>query len=709
MRRAWFSILLIVLGCGGNGVLNDKTQVSGVVRDAETGEVLVDAEVQTMPATERVRTDAEGKYTLTAQLGVRYQFSAAHDGYKAVSVPFTPTLGDPNVLDFDLPLVEVCTPAARRCLAGSAEAAVQVCGPRGNLWVDTPCADGEGCDPTTVQCRALRRLFVILDAPGGVIRSQPVEGQPEATISCGTQCTEDYFLGTEVTLVATPLAQAAFTGWRGACTGTDPVCVVHMDEEVRVGGGFSATSFGMAVRTVGAGTGTVRSNPAGVDCPGTCNAIFDRDATVTLTAEAGAGSVFARWEGDCQASGAGPQCTLTMDAAKDVRARFVLQGVELSVATAGTGAGTVTSDPAGIDCGAECLTTYPPGTTVTLTATAAARSTFTGWSGDCTGTQLTCQVTLDAPRAVTATFEGLAWPVSVSLGGAGGGRVTSAPTGLNCGATCQANFPDGTALTLSATPDADSAFQGWAGDCAAAGAAPTCALTVDNPKSAQAIFVPAYLAPLAEDGSCVFALHMEPPSPYAVACAAGAPDAVAVGGYTAVASRTAALGQAQAAQGPSEEGYLDVGLTGAPTPRTTLELTVQKAGPAFGPDARGALYADADSLDSARTGLALYVLDDGRLVFSTRDGLGGTTTATSGVGTIANGTWYHVAATVDPGSGLALYVDGALVAQDAGPVRWTASSSTAWVGAEREGGGGNAIHRFNGTVDEVRVSDVVRY
>ena len=67
------------------------------------------------------------------------------------------------------------------------------------------------------------------------------------------------------------------------------------------------------------------------------------------------------------------------------------------------GAGTVTSAPAGIDCGATCTASYASGTSVTLTATPAAGSAFSGWSGACSGTG-SCQVTMSAARAVTATF-----------------------------------------------------------------------------------------------------------------------------------------------------------------------------------------------------------------------------------------------------------------------------------------------------------------
>ncbi len=75
----------------------------------------------------------------------------------------------------------------------------------------------------------------------------------------------------------------------------------------------------------------------------------------------------------------------------------------LSVATAGSGSGTVTSDPAGIDCGADCSEGYEDGTSVALTATPDGSSVFDGWSGDCTGTG-SCAVTMNGPRNVTATF-----------------------------------------------------------------------------------------------------------------------------------------------------------------------------------------------------------------------------------------------------------------------------------------------------------------
>lgn len=75
----------------------------------------------------------------------------------------------------------------------------------------------------------------------------------------------------------------------------------------------------------------------------------------------------------------------------------------LSVTRSGTGGGTVTSLPAGINCGSDCSEPYVSGTIVTLTPLAASGSIFAGWSGACSGTGA-CTVTMSASRSVTARF-----------------------------------------------------------------------------------------------------------------------------------------------------------------------------------------------------------------------------------------------------------------------------------------------------------------
>ncbi|MCP5009001.1 MAG: hypothetical protein GY942_03380, partial [Aestuariibacter sp.] len=74
----------------------------------------------------------------------------------------------------------------------------------------------------------------------------------------------------------------------------------------------------------------------------------------------------------------------------------------LTVTPAGNGIGTVTSNPVGINCGADCTELVDPGTVVTLTAVVDTGSTFTGWSGDCTGTS-DCVLSMTVSKNITAT------------------------------------------------------------------------------------------------------------------------------------------------------------------------------------------------------------------------------------------------------------------------------------------------------------------
>jgi hypothetical protein len=79
------------------------------------------------------------------------------------------------------------------------------------------------------------------------------------------------------------------------------------------------------------------------------------------------------------------------------------QPVQLTVTKVGVGTGTVTSAPGGISCGSTCTAPFNPGAPVLLTATPAAGSIFSGWSGACFG-QSTCSLTMDYPKAVSANF-----------------------------------------------------------------------------------------------------------------------------------------------------------------------------------------------------------------------------------------------------------------------------------------------------------------
>jgi len=298
--------------------------------------------------------------------------------------------------------------------------------------------------------------------------------------------TAQYLTGTVVTLTSSPLAGSTFTGWSGGgCSGTG-TCQITMNAAKSVTATFNlnATTYALTVSKTGTGSGTVTSSPAGINCGADCTEAYNANTIVTLTAAPLAGSTFAGWSGGgCSGTGT---CQVTMNAAKTVTATFTLNPVTytLSVAKAGTGSGTVTSSPSGINCGADCTEAYNANTVVTLTASAATGSAFIGWSGECGGTG-TCQVTMNAAKNITATFS-VTRALTVAKSGTGSGTVTSSPAGINCGTDCTEAFIANTVVTLTAAPATGSTFTGWsASGCPGTG---TCQITMDSPWTVTATF-----------------------------------------------------------------------------------------------------------------------------------------------------------------------------------------------------------------------------
>ncbi len=237
------------------------------------------------------------------------------------------------------------------------------------------------------------------------------------------------------------------------------------------------------------GSGTVTSAQPGINCGFDCSETYGAGTSVTLHAAADPGSSFAGWSGDCAGSGS---CNLTMTAARSVTATFNTAAAtySLSVSRNGNGAGTVTSSPGGISCGANCSASYSAGTVVTLSAAPAAGSSFAGWSGGgCSGTG-SCIVNLGADTAVTATFTA---PTAVSqwlnVAKNGPGLVLSGDLAILCGPLCAASYNAGAAVALTAVPEVGYAFTGWSGGCT--GAAASCNATINAATTVTANFAAA--------------------------------------------------------------------------------------------------------------------------------------------------------------------------------------------------------------------------
>ncbi len=273
---------------------------------------------------------------------------------------------------------------------------------------------GQACTATAPTCRltvdapktvtatfdrvsATRFDLVVTKAGAGTVTGSP------PGINCGTDCRETYPKNTVVTLSAAPDASSTFVGWSGACSGAGS-CAVAMSASKTVTATFEKKQVRLEVSLTGTGAGSVTS-PAGVNCPATCTASFDYGTNITLTAAPAAGSTFAGWSGSCT----GTSCTLTLTGATNVTASFVKDvnptTYTLSVLKAGSGNGTVSSTPSGIDCGSACSADFATDTTVTLRTTANSGSVFAAWQNCPDASGDVCRVALSTATQVTAVFE----------------------------------------------------------------------------------------------------------------------------------------------------------------------------------------------------------------------------------------------------------------------------------------------------------------
>ena len=105
----------------------------------------------------------------------------------------------------------------------------------------------------------------------------------------------------------------------------------------------------------------------------------------------------------------------TLDVANALAAVPVTASI--AVSKLGSAAGTVTSSPPGIACGATCAGQFAAQSPVVLSATPAPNAVFTGWLGACTGTG-TCTLQGAGNRNVSATFASDAiMPIRIDIDG----------------------------------------------------------------------------------------------------------------------------------------------------------------------------------------------------------------------------------------------------------------------------------------------------
>ena len=212
---------------------------------------------------------------------------------------------------------------------------------------------------------------VLLEVARGGAGSGAVASSP-AGIQCGSVCSASFGeLGT-VALSETPAAGSVFAGWKvepgadvvSGCAGTQASCAVVMSGPgpVRVSAVFEvAPKVSLSVKVVGGLLGSVVSGetPAGIECPSACSASFSAGQEVELKATPKAGATFMGWSVEPGAAvlsgcaGTQPVCVLRLSEATTVSATFAVT-VPVQVTKLGSGTGSVSSAPAGIECGGSC-------------------------------------------------------------------------------------------------------------------------------------------------------------------------------------------------------------------------------------------------------------------------------------------------------------------------------------------------------------------
>jgi pectate lyase len=148
-----------------------------------------------------------------------------------------------------------------------------------------------------------------------------------------------------------------------------------------------ATMYTLSTSNAPSTAGTVSNSPSGTS--------FPAGTTVTLTASPVSGYTFTGWSGS--ANGTTNPLTITMDGNKTITANYAPQQTnQYSLSVTTSGSGTVSMNPAG--------GMYNAGTVVTLTASPSAGYVFNGWSGALSGSTNPATITMDANKAITATF-----------------------------------------------------------------------------------------------------------------------------------------------------------------------------------------------------------------------------------------------------------------------------------------------------------------
>ena len=270
-------------------------------------------------------------------------------------------------------------------------------------------------------------VWTFTTIPQVVLTSLPIAGG--TTSGTGT-----YAQGSTVTVTATAGTGYGFINWteNGTIVSTNPSYQLTMAGNKALVANFS-TQLTLALSSIPAAGGTT-----------TGGGTFTAGASVTATAIPNIGYTFINWTEGTTIVSTNATYTAALNANRTLVANFAIGGFSLNVIAVN---GTALKNP--------LLVSYTSGANVQITATPNTGYSFTGWSGDATGSLNPLSVAMNANKNITANFAltGSGFTLNVV---AVNGSVLKNPNLLS--------YTSGTSVILTATPNSGFKFTGWSGD-----------------------------------------------------------------------------------------------------------------------------------------------------------------------------------------------------------------------------------------------------